>query len=79
MAGDWWCSCTYELHHDCCMLYIALDLRQPLEHALDFQVKQGDADMGEVIVEGIGHRLECPEGIRLSWTLLKPSGHGEEL
>ena len=43
------------------------------------QVKQGDAETGEVIVEGIGHRLECPEGIRLSWKLLKSSDHGEEL
>ena len=43
------------------------------------QVKQGNAEMGEVIVEGIGHRLECPEGIRLSWKLLKASDHGEEL
>ncbi len=51
----------------------------PAKCAVDCQVKQGDAEMGEVIVEGIGHRLECPEGIRLSWKLLKSSDHGEEL
>ena len=42
------------------------------------QVKQNGVEGGEVVVEGIGHRLECPEGFRLSWKL-KASGHGEEL
>ena len=42
------------------------------------QVQQNGVEGGEVIVEGIGHRLECPEGIRLSWKL-KAAGHGEEL
>ena len=42
------------------------------------QVKQGSTE-GEVVIEGIGHRLECPEGIRLSWKLQKSGGHGEEL
>ena len=42
------------------------------------QVQQNGVEGGEVVVEGIGHRLECPEGIRLSWKL-KASGHGEEL
>ena len=41
-------------------------------------MKQNGVEGGEVVVEGIGHRLECPEGIRLSWKL-KASRHGEEL
>ena len=43
------------------------------------QVKQTNAETSEVIVEGLDHRLECPEGIRLSWKLRQSSKHGEEL
>ena len=43
------------------------------------QVKQTNADTSEVIIAGLGHRLECPEGVRLFWKLRQSSTHGEEL
>ena len=50
---------------------------EPLHAAV--QVKQTSAETSEVVVEGLGHRLECPEGIRLFWKLRQSSKHGEEL